>query len=346
MDRTQVANMKPTLAKSLNKWAMDALKRELLSLNGKITVGSIQESLFKVLTEVLSRLTFKLESADLQEAFSLAVELHGKPGISSQINLHKSCEPWFKRLFEAADDRQLLAWLPVLIRFSLHERNLQSENSYVNHWPDPLIHFPRRRACAAKGDYPELLIGINEATEWLLKRAKSELGEGRRKALMRSIYVFDAALMTKEQQKSLGVMLWEKTTKTGLPDLPNLHCFYYLDLPAPAKVDVVSKVKEHILTTPISDLATEEPMILNAAPVSKPVVQLPEHSKGSIEWSSDEIKKLWDDAIKWWGKSKVMFAIKESVPFAGTAQGHVEDMCTFLVRAVLPNMKLASTFSI
>ena len=98
MDRTQVATMKPDLARSLNKWAMDALKRELRSLRGNITRASAQEALLEVLPEVLSRLAFKLESADLQQAFSLALEFHRQPGIPSNISLNQACAPWFKTI--------------------------------------------------------------------------------------------------------------------------------------------------------------------------------------------------------------------------------------------------------
>ena len=110
MSRTQVAVMKPDVAKSWSKWAIGALNREIFTLSNNNSMGSAQESLLEVLVEVLSRLAFKLESTDLQEMFSLALELHRQPGIASHIRLDKLCKPWFQRLFEAADDWQLLAW--------------------------------------------------------------------------------------------------------------------------------------------------------------------------------------------------------------------------------------------
>ena len=346
MNRAQVAIMKPDLAKSLNKWAMDALRRELSGLSGKITRASAQESLLEVLPEVLSRLAFKLESADLQEAFSLALELHRHPGILSNISLHQSCAPWFKRLFEAADDRQLLTWLPELIRFPLDVGSDRLSNPLPNPWPDPMSNdFPNWRVHPAKIAYPELLTEINEAIEWLLERAKSEAGEGRHRAMMRLIYVFDTDLMTEKQQNGLGTLLWEKTNEHGLPDLSHLYCFNYLHLPTPAEVDVVSKVKAHILSiAPISNKVEENPMILNAALASKAVVHIPYESQGIIEWSLDERNELWDKVIEWWDKERVRFSIEKSVPFIGTE--HISDSLDkvgmFLARAILPNMDSAS----
>lgn len=207
MNRAQVAVMEPDLARSLNKWAMAALQRELSSLSGNIARASAQEALLEVLPEVLSRLAFKLESADLQEAFSLALEFHRQPGIPSNISLHQACDPWFKRLFEAADDRQLLTWLSELIRFPLYIGSDRLSNPLPNPWPDPMRPIPIGRTSAAKRAHPELLTEINEAIEWFLEHAKSESGEGHRRAIMRLIYIFDASLMTEGQRNHLGVLL-------------------------------------------------------------------------------------------------------------------------------------------
>lgn len=346
MDRAQVATMKPALAKSLNKWAMEALKRELSSLSGNIARVSAQESLLNVLPEVLSRLAFRLESADLQEAFSLALDFHSQPGIPSNIKLHESCAPWFRRLFEAADGLQLLKWLPDLIRFPLYIGSGQPLNPHLNPWPDPISNdFPNLRIHPAKTVCPELLPEINEAIEWLLERVKSESEEGRRRATMRLIYVFDTSLMTEEQRDRLGALLWEKTGEHGLPDLPDLHYFHFLHLPSPENVDVVSKIKQNILSIePLSNNVEKNPMIHNAALASKAVVHIPHESKGIIAWNWDETKELWDKIIAWWDKEKIMFSIEKSAPFVGTEHisASLDRAGMFLMRAILPKMDSAS----
>ena len=345
MNRVQVSAMKPDLARSLNKWAMQALKREISSLNGNITRTSAQESLLGVLPEVLSRLAFKLESADLQEAFSVALELHAQPGIASNISLHQSCEPWFERLFEAADNRQLLAWLPELIRFPLNVGSVRLSNTYPNPWPDPMTHFPVERLRIADDLSSELEAEINESTEWLLDRAKSELGEERCRAMMRLIYIHGVDVVTDEQKNRLGSLLWEKTGENDLPDLPHLYCLNYLNLPSPAEVDVVSRVKAHILSIPpISNKVETNAMIFNAALASKPIVHIPYESKGIIEWSLDERNQLWAKVIEWWNEERIMFSYEKAAPFIGTE--HISDSLNkagiFLVRAMLPDMDSAS----
>ena len=357
IDRTQVAAMTTDVAKSLNKWAMEALKRELLPVSGKVVMGSAQESLLEVLAEFLSRLTVKLEATELQESFSLALELHRQPIIFSHNRLHKLCEPWFERLLEAVEDQQLLSWTPELIRFPLYNESEQVENLLPNTWPDPITSFPVDRVRYAQKSNSELLFDIEEATGWLLERARSETGEGRRRALLRLIYVFHADLMTEEQQGSFTAVLWKNTGASGLPDLPNFLYSNYLQLPAPKGVDVASKVKETILNlTPIrifsqnaegnsiAGTSGEDRAIREWSFSSKPTVEIPHEPKGTIEWNLEEIKKLWGKVLEWWENDKIVLAFEKSAPFLGSdpLSATLKSLEMFLARTVLPGMDSAS----
>ena len=318
MERVAVANMKLSLAESLNKWAMDALKSELSSLTANITMASAQESLLEVLIEVLSRLAFRLETSALQEAFSLALELHSHPGISSHIRLNKSCLPWFMRLFDAADDQQLITWLPELIRFTLNNGSHKATSPEPDFWPDPMSYFPAQRINPPKKALPVFPTEINQETDWLLEHAKSEMDEGRRRTIMRLVYVFDTGLMTKKQQEHFGIVLWEKTTENGLPDLPDLLRSNYLRLPVPSGLDVISKIKADLLSWKLgSGIAREDSMISDLARVSKPIVQVPYESGGVIEWSVHEVKELMDKLFKWWGEQKSTLLVSKTLHFLG-----------------------------
>ena len=345
MGRVAVANMKLSLAQSLNKWAMDALKSELSSLTANIAMASAQESLLEVLIEVLSRLAFRLETSALQEAFSLALELHSHPGISSHIRLNKSCLPWFMRLFDSADDQQLITWLPELIQFALHDGNNDATKPYTDFWPDPMNYFPAQRIHPSKIAHPVLPTEVNQATDWLLERAKSEAAEGRRRIIMRLIYVFHTGLMTEKQQENFGTVLWEETAENGLPDLPDIFSSNYLHLPVPSGLDHISKIKANLLSSkPGSGGAREDSMISDLALVSKPVVEVPYESKGVIEWSPREVKKLRDKLFKWWDEQKSTLLVSKSVHYLGSEHilASLEKAGTFLTRAVLPNMASAS----
>ena len=360
MSRTRVASMEKNEAKRLNEWAMDALRREALSLIGRVAFQSAQASLLETLVEIVSRLTLKLESKDLHESFCLALELHKHPAFISHIRLNKACEPWFKRLFEAADDRQLLEWLPELLQFPLPTENEEAMAFRPNFWPDPMEHFPERRAIRDVGNDLEPPQKITQTIDWILERAKRESGEARQRALKRLIHISFATLMSEEQRKTLGILLWQKTGAHGLPDIANIFSSIYLHLPAPDKADAVSKVRAYLLTvTPrravtndsTDSVRTElgipkDEMILEVAQATKPVVWLPYESKGAIEWSLDETRELWRTAFEWWENDRVALGSRRGqneFPF-GTDYllSRFEHLETFVSRIVLPKMDTAN----
>src|SRR5206468_2464517 len=98
--------------------------------------------------------------------------------------------------------------------------------------PDPMRHFPANRVKSGTAAPEEILKRISDATDWLLKRAASESGEARQRALHRLTHVWQAKLMTADQQEQLAALLWSHTTASGLPDLQNFAAFGFLHLPA------------------------------------------------------------------------------------------------------------------
>ena len=356
LTRTRVAYMEDDLAKRLNQWAMDAFVREISNMDSPIPFQSVQTSLLEVLIEFLSRLAIKLETEDLDRSFALALGLHRLPEFYAHIRLNESCGPWFRRLFRAASDRQLLIWLPDLLRFPLSRGDAHSLDPDVFPWPDPIVEFPVKRASNATERFPELLSGISDAIDWLLAWAKDESGDERQRALRRLVTISE--LMTKAQQRRLGSLLWKRTGTNGLPDLPDLYSYNYFSLPAPKNIDVVSKVKESLISlAPLKSFSQSAPstqeidlgeaedrMVPEVARATKPVVQLPLEAKGKIEWSINETKELWEKVLNWWENDKKALAMagdgEESNWGIDRIVSRLEGIDEFLVRIVLPSMDI------
>ena len=356
LTRTRIAYMEDGLTKRLNHWAMGALVREISNIGNPIPFQSAQTSLLEVLIEFLSRLTLKLNPEDLDESFALVLELHRRPEFYTHVRLNKSCRPWFRRLFEAASDRQLLTWLPDLLRFPLSREDAQSLNPAISTWPDPIVEFPVGRASSATKRIPKILRPLRDATDWLLARAKDKSGDERQRALRRLVTISE--LMTKAQQRRLGSLLWKKTGANGLPDLPDLYSYNFFLLPAPKNIDVVSKIKEYLLTLGAAKspaktaTSSEEPdegeaeykMVAEVSRATKPAVQLPYKAEGKIEWSSDETKDLREELFNWWNKNRKVLELTAAggVSNWGTdnVMSQLEGIDEFLVRVVLPNLEI------
>ncbi len=362
-NRTQIASMNSELAHRLNTWAMNALSRESSSLGISIPMQSRQLSLIETLIEFLSRLTLRLEKSDLQDGFRLALRLHNLPGIKTHIRLNKSCRPWFRRLFDAVDDQQLLTWLPYLIRFSLPEE--ANENEPMQHpvisWPDPMTDFPVDSVQDTHEVDPNLKAAIHEAIEWLLYNTQVSSGVTRQKAFERLFLVFHTNKMTEEQKKHFGDLLWEHTTENNLPDLPNLALFNCLHLPSPHEVKVKSRLKQQLLTLKpqesvslsgssiniVSSGKHEDQMIHEVSIASKPVIRLPSDPQGKIEWELSEVNQLWNDVNNWWENDKHAIKHVNNNPshtngFEDFARRSIERIGMFLSRVVLPQMEAAN----
>lgn len=364
MNRTQIASMDTDLARRLHTWAMNALEREVSSLEEVIPMESIQASLFETLIEFMSRLTIKADNAALQSAFNMALHLHNQPGFKSHIRLNRFCYRWFTRLFDAARSQQLLTWIPTLLRFPLSMGSNEPEVSRhpAFSWPDPMIDFPCDSVRDIQEINPSLKTEINEAIDLLLLNTQTSMGETRQRALVRLYLVFHSNLMTEKQSEQFGDLLWEDSIKTGFPNLPDITLFNYLHLPSPPEIDITSNLKQYLLSlkpkksvsfdeSRISvhapGVGQEDQMIHDASNMSHPVVLLPEEAQGKIEWSLSEAKEMWKDVYEWWNNDK--HAIRHAVKHSSQPSIHILDYASyarhttarigqFLARVVLPHL--------
>jgi hypothetical protein len=351
LSRTRVAEMNADLAKRLHNWCLGILQRELSAFTGSITAGSAQESLLEVLPEVLSRLAFKADPEQLKKAFPLALQLHALPAVRSHIRLHEVCAPWFRRIFEAAEGVLLLEWLPILIRAPLFERGISPHIPPSATWPDPMGWFLVGPAREARHSHPDLVSEIEKATDWLLRRAASEDGDARRRALDRLIDLFFADLMTTTQRQRFGELLWSQKATTGLPDLPHHACFGFLHLPAPPDVDVHRTIKQYLLGLPVPTFVTRDAAgkitgvqmgrryhwIREVSDASKPIIYLRGEANGALQWTPDESRKLYAKARAWWASDKDGIAVKDFG--ASPVLEALADIGSFLSRAVIPTLQ-------
>ena len=314
LTRPQVALLDATLANRLHEWCLRILESEIKHFSGFAQMGSATEAMFEVVPEVLSRLAFRLSPEDMNRDFQVALRLNRLPAIRAHHSLHDCCDDWFKRLFEAADGALLLKWLPELIRCPLFDEGVNQILPPGSVWPDPMRHFPPHRSREAIESSANANESINAATNWLLKRAESEAGEARHRAMVRLNDVYFADLMGPKEKETLGRLLWEKRGPNNLPDMPGWSSLGFLHLPAPADVDVTAAIKASILKAPATvvtgtgenNQATltqrwpEHPVIREAALVSRPVVQVPGEALGTVEWTEPEAESLHGVLVQWW----------------------------------------------
>lgn len=350
LDRTKIAYMKGELALNIHQWAMEALKNEQSLLTENIPLGSHLGKLFEALIEVLSRLTIKVTPAVLREAMAAVLSLCSELGVQKHMTLNRSCQTWTKRLLEAADDAQVIDWLPDLIRSRIPEEDNGSSKS--QQWRDPVSDVPVRLSESGRADECDNL-AIREAIDWLLNRARSATGEAWRRMAMRLLHVHRSDVMTSDQETDMGSILWTYTARDGFPDLPDVDRVMFLYCPLPEDVNIVDKLKALLLedaprksVTDIPDgrisvRDSPDPLILAMARASKPIIHVPYEWKGLIDWTRKDSGILWSKAIEWWHNDKRALHLGESTRPNGV-MATARSAAMFLWRAVLPMMEAAS----
>ena len=352
LSRTAVASMEPTLAVRLYIWCRQILERELAVPSGSVNWSSAQESLLEVLSEVLSRLAFRLDIAELKASFSLLLSLNSQAGTRANTKLWGLCGSWFQRLFEAADTELLAEWLPTLLKAPLLDESVKSRLPAYPIPPDPMRAFPSQRLRHAKHISTEHVARINDATDWLIRRAASESNEARSRAIERLAHLCHASLMSDAQRQQFGALLWAETRAGGLPERHHSAVSAFLYLPAPEGTDVHSAVKSFILGLPSRNPSgrdasgqtvvtfglSSRSVIFEASHASKPVVRLMGESLGGVEWTHEEAKQLYFKARDEWTNEKRALEIARDSPFFPTTSPNFDALGEFLARAILPHM--------
>ena len=169
--------------------------------------------------------------------------------------------------------------------------------------------------------------------------------------------------MASDHEAETGSILWKHTAKDGFPDLPDVGRVYFLYWPAPAQINVVEKLRTHLLgATPqksvtdarggrITVRATQhtDAVIDSIARASIPIVHIPNESEGFVNWSNEDTKILWTKVIEWWHNDKHALHLEQfSRGIAGGSRADEQltglfatawSAGMFLRRAVLPAMQ-------
>ncbi len=352
LDRTRIANMKRELATNIHRWAMDALKREWSEMTPNIPTGSHSGELLDGLIEVLSRLTIKIGPEELGEAMLLALSLHSEPGICAHWKLQETCQSWTERLLEAADEGQIIDWLPDMIRSAIPEEKMESNR--LQRWRDPVADVPVRLMEGVGLDRHDNA-DIRDAIAWLLHRARAASDEEWRRSVLRLMSIHRLGVMTSHQEEAMASILWKHTARDGFPDLPDVNRYLFLYCPSPQGVDVVAKLRTRLLRgTPeksVTDVSggrisvrdSQDPLLLAIACASRAIIHVPYESKGFLDWTVEDAKTWWLKIVDWWHHDKraLHLGFGEASRFDGVT-ANARNAAMFLWRAVLPAMEAAN----
>jgi hypothetical protein len=195
------------------------------------------------LLEVVSRLTFRLDAQQLEQALELALEAHKSPGVQAHFQYHRPLGNLFKRVLQLLDDTRLAKHLPTLVKLS-YGLSDQLETPFPGDWPEP-VNYVNREANHVqisledvKDIIPELLVKVRHGGK-----------EARRRAILRLTVLEKYGALGADDRRAFAEAIWCRiSSRTGLPKDTGLYYFSFLFLPEPTEGKAKEAVRDYLLT--------------------------------------------------------------------------------------------------
>ncbi|WP_119736413.1 SIR2 family protein [Pseudomonas sp. Larv2_ips] len=326
LGRTQVASLDVALARRINAWCLTIFERHTKKYYISRHQEIFEDRLVSGLPEVLSRVSFKLSSDELDHNFRLALKIYSTLANISAPAINSVCHKWLTRIYDAADDNQLMGWLPDLLKAPFREFEGSKSRDRFG-WVDPMSQLPVQRLQIK--DRGISSSELDESISWLFRKIYSLDGDARSSAIWRLTMLNSAALLDSEHIKKLRELLWINVEKYALP--VDLHPFNYLHLPKRNERTFLELFKKNLLNQPLLSSLREEggrfvlssqgefpsERLNNIVMSSKPPVQLINEANGLVVWSEDEVFELFEELVSWWDTVKEESLRFDEVRFDG-----------------------------
>lgn len=313
LSRTQVAAMDDEMARRIHAWGMTIFECQVNRYYQSTHQKILRDKLVVGIPELLSRISFKLSAEDLTHSFNVVLRMYSALSNVSAPGMTTTFNTWLNRIYQAADDQQLLEWLPELLKVPFREVVVNTAR-YRDGWIDPMNSFPNRLSLR---NTPNISSDISSSITWLFAKIHSLTDDSRSSAIWRLATLNSANLLNKEHIKQFKDLLWMGVDKNSLPT--DLHAFNYLHLPKRNERIFFDLFKKHLITQPFESslIETDGKLTLHSryefpssrlktiAMSSKPILQLPGEMVGLVTWTPHEAMELFEELAAWWETVKV-----------------------------------------
>ena len=264
---------------------------------------------FKMLSEVISRLCFRLETDQLNDIYKTVIHLCSLPAFCQFYEVEKNL---LKRLFYSLPDKYIIKKLPELIALPIPQEDFQLSDNLVSEAPEPFNYVNVKKQIISKEALKQFKTPQwHKSIKKLVGIAKMGKVEPRKRAITRLIKLYDMNLLTGNEKKRFAEALWNKIDpKKNLPKNTGLTDSDFLFLPTPDSKDVKDKFKKYLLDYTILPLSGIPNISLNnfinsLLHSTKPPI-LEDRSKEHlyIEWNAKEISIFFEKIIFWWNEEK------------------------------------------
>ena len=267
------------------------------------------EQQIRILSEILSRIAFRLNGVDLASLLELAIQAYKLPLFKNDRQKIKQINTLFNNILYGAPDSLVLEQMSDLLKLPIPEANGFSicRDGKLD---EPFLNLIWSESATIDDTF--------DRTSWsepilnLIEIAKNGTAESRGRAAYRLYRLQQINGLTEEEENLFGEALWNRVDeKTQLPQDTIFYNHVYLELPKPeflTEKEITERVRQFLLHHEIPPLtfaflhnkSDKQPIeeILGASlSITKSNIK---HRHKLIDWTSQEAEQLLKKIEQWW----------------------------------------------
>ena len=297
--REVIAHMTNDEIENMGQFCISALQNnlEIIEKGDRWRESNFQLGIAEIMPEILSRLCTRMPDKMKLQTLEILDTIYQTNNIGNFKNLKNLAH----RLIKSLSENMKIKHFDVLTKVFLRIPKNEIEKRELG---DIFDEFSYQES--NKDKFSSIEIDAN-TTDVLMQLINKD--EGRELALQRLAYFYKFGLLTSDEAELFKNILWSKTDKYGLPEIPDFYSKSYLfDLPVPKGKDIKKLIKEYILSLEIP----KQTKGITLRPNGNKSLLLLElalctntfENKNALKWTSDEIKILLDKIIDAWDNDK------------------------------------------
>jgi len=310
---------------------------------GNETAGGRQ---VEILSELLSRICFRLEPNQLRQLLNITVNMYNSPVLRKSYS--DEIDALFARIFYAAQDSVLLEEMSVLLSLPLLPDLESADNPHsIPHDPFSYINWK----LSTKLEPREIKEDWRSSIYSLIKTVRGTNSALRKRALFRLVRLNQINALDQSSLMAFRDALWSQIDpNTGLPANTGLMNFSFLSLPESAPGVARKALNKYLLSTDFPRLVHRTTLtngkeqrtipygparntyIRELIEASASPLRHTEQNQNLIEWTANDAAQFFEKAIHWWNDEKVEL----SHGFSDEMQVYFGWLVDLLARVILP----------
>lgn len=271
------------------------------------------KSKINLLSELVSRLAFRLPNDQLDGLFEQATKLYQHPLCREDHALYSSINVLFERTLFALPQSKVLAKIPVLLSLPIVSEG-GFDVSFDTLWHEPMrsIRWLPTSSLSPEFDRSTWTVPITN----LIRIVEHGSEKARKTAVARLVVIYSINALTDGEKERFAHALWSKVDPfTGLPSGTDFFNSFFLRLPEPTVGVVKAQLQRFALSTEFPCFGSLSNWDYQKSKATDHIRQLiysslplfldpNETSAKGIDWTEQEAVDLLQKVMNWWKLEK------------------------------------------